>query len=77
MNGELIPQPMALEEVALISGHPTMSGRNRLLDEKSLSIKPGSPYNPTPELHAEFGVGEEEANCPRVGAPKGLGKHTL
>ncbi len=68
---------MALGEVALISGHPTMSGRNRLLDEKSLSIKPGSPYNPTPELHAEFGVGEEEANCPRVGAPKGLGKHTL
>ena len=77
MNGELIPQPRALEEVALISGHPTMSGRNRLLEEKGLSIKPGNPYNPTPELHAEFGVGEEEANCPRVGAPKGLGKHTL
>ena len=54
-----------------------MSGRNRLLKEKGLSIKPGNPYNPTPELHAEFGVGEEEANCPRVGAPKGLGKHTL
>ena len=64
MNGELIPQPMALEEVALISGHPTMSGRNRLLEEKSLSIKPG---NPTPELHTEFCVGEEEANCLRVG----------
>ena len=56
MNGELIPQPMALEEVVLISGHPTMSGRNRLLDERSLSIKPGSPYNPAPELHAEFWV---------------------
>ena len=77
MNGELISQPRALEEVALISGHPTMSGRNRLLKEKGLSIKPGNPYNPTPELHAEFGVGEEEANCPRVGTPKGLGKHTL
>ena len=74
MNGELIAQPRAPGEVALISGHPTMSGRNRLLEEKSLSIKPG---NPTPELHAEFWVGEEEANCPRVGAPKGLGKHTL
>ena len=77
MNGELISQPRALEEVALISGHLTMSGRNRLLEEKGLSIKPGNPYNPTPELHAEFGVGEEEANCPRVEAPKGLGKHTL
>ena len=77
MNGELIPQPMALEEVALISGHPTMSGRNRLLDEKSLSIKPRSPYNPTPELHAAFWVGEEEANCPRVGTPNGIGEHTL
>ena len=77
MNGELKPQPRAPEEVALISGHPTMSGRNRLLEEKSLSIKPGNSYNPTPELHAEFWVGEEEANCPRVGAPKGLGKHTL
>ena len=68
---------MALEEVALISGHPTMSGRNRLLDEKSLSIKPGSPYNPTPELHAEFWVGEEEVSRSRVGAPKGLGDHAL
>ena len=77
MNGELIPQPMALEEVALISGHPIMSGRNRSLDEKSLSIKPGSPYNPTPELHAEFWVGEEEASRSRVGAPKGLGNHAL
>ena len=45
MNGELIPQPMALEEVALISGHPTMSGRNRSLEEKNLSIKSGSPFN--------------------------------
>ncbi len=77
MNGELIPQPRALEEVAQISGHPTMSGRNRLLDEKSLSIKPGSPYNPTPELHAEFWVGKEEANRQMVGSPKGLGKHAL
>jgi hypothetical protein len=51
-----------------------MSGRNRLLEEQSLSIKLG---NPTPELHAEFWVGEEEANCPRIGAPKRLGKHTL
>jgi hypothetical protein len=65
MNGELIPQPMALEEVALISGHPTMSGRNRLLEEKNLSIKPG---NPTPELPAEFWVGEEEASRPRDSA---------
>jgi len=77
MNGELIPQPMALEEVALISGHPIMSGRNRSLDEKSLSIKPGSPHNPTPEFHAEFWVGEEEASRSRVGAPKGLGNHAL
>ncbi|HIL32204.1 MAG TPA: hypothetical protein EYG27_11825 [Dehalococcoidia bacterium] len=68
---------MALEEVALISGHPTKSGRNRLLDEKSLSIKPESHYNPTPELHAEFWVGEEEASRSRVGAPKGLGNHAL
>ena len=45
MNGELIPQPMALEEVALISGHPTMSGRNRLLKEKGLSTKSGNPFN--------------------------------
>jgi hypothetical protein len=45
MNGELIPQPMALEEVALISGHPTMSGRNRLLKEKDLSTKSGSTLN--------------------------------
>ena len=52
---------MALEEVALISGHPTMSGRNRLLDEKSLSIKPGNPYNHVPELHAEASVDEEES----------------
>ena len=77
MNGELIPQSMALEEVALISGHPIMSGRNRSLDEKSLSIKPGSPHNPTPEFHAEFWVGEEEASRSRVGAPKGLGNHAL
>ena len=54
MNGELMPQPRALEEVALISGHPTMSGRNWLLDEKSLNIKPGNPYNNVPELHTEF-----------------------
>jgi len=56
MNGEPIPQPRALEEVALISGHPTMSGRNRLLDEKSLRIKRGNPYNHVPELYAEFWV---------------------
>tara|TARA_Y100000310_G_scaffold252083_1_gene258741 strand:- start:314 stop:511 length:198 start_codon:yes stop_codon:yes gene_type:complete len=61
MNGELIPQPRALEEVALIYGHPTMNGRNRLLDEKSLSIKPGNPYNHVPELHAEASVDEEES----------------
>ena len=77
MNGELIPQPRAPGEVALISGHPTMSGRNRLLEEKSLSIKPGNPYNPTPELHAEFWVGEEEANCPRVGSPGTRQAHSL
>ena len=56
MNGEPIPQPTAPEEVALISGHLTMSGRNWLLDEKSLSIKPGNPYNHVPEFHAEFWV---------------------
>ena len=77
MNGELIPQPRALEEVALISGHPTMNGRNRLLDEKSLSIKPANPYNHVPELHDEFWVGEEEASRSRVGAPKRLGNHAL
>jgi len=54
-----------------------MNGRNRLLEEKILSIKPGNPYNPMPKLHAEFWVGEEEANCPRVGAPKGLGMPIL
>jgi hypothetical protein len=48
MNGELIPQPRALEEVALISGHPTMSGRNRLLEEKGLSINPENPCNNRP-----------------------------
>jgi hypothetical protein len=38
MNGELRPQPKVPEEVALTSGHPIMSGLNRLLDEKRLII---------------------------------------
>ena len=77
MSGELRRQLKVPGEVALTSGHPIMSGRNRFLDEKSLSIKPGSPYNPTPEFHAEFWVGEEEASRSRVVAPKGLGNHAL
>ena len=68
----LLP-PRAPGEVALISGHPTMSGRNRLLEEKSLSIKPG---NPTPELHAEFSVTEEEPDGPWVGLAIRPDQHT-
>jgi hypothetical protein len=37
MNGELIPQYRVPEEGVLIYGHPTMSGLNRLLDEKNLN----------------------------------------
>ena len=31
MNGERIPRPKALEEVALISGHPTTNGRKLVI----------------------------------------------
>ena len=43
MNGETRPQPKELEEVALISGHLTMNGRNEYQDEKILIIHPEIP----------------------------------
>ena len=36
MNGELSRQLKVPGEVALTSGHPIMSGLNRILDEKRL-----------------------------------------
>ena len=65
MNGELRRQPRVPEEVALTSGHPIMSGLNRLLDEKRLIIKPRNPRNNRPQVHVRFGFSEEECDGPR------------
>ena len=41
MNGEMMLQPKGLEEVALISGHLTMSGRKDHQGEDEIEINSG------------------------------------
>ena len=65
MSGELRRQLKGPGEGALTSGHPIMSGLNRLLDEKRLIIKPRNPRNNRPQVHVRFGFSEEECDGPR------------